>query len=578
MGETYEIAVKFAANTSGFASSLFGATQNVNDFLKSVQDSGGASEVFGSAMGKLKGFAGSPIGKMSLLAGGAYAVGKGLASAVGSAASYESAFAGVKKTTELTDEQYRQLDTTIKNMSATMPATYEEIAGAMEMAGQLGASTTGELQAVATAAIEMGQSTNLGAEEAATSMTRFLNVTGGSLEDVSLLGSSIVELGNNFATTEAEIMQMSMRLASSGTQAGMTQSDILAMSASMSSVGISAEAGGTAMSKTMNQMSSAVISGGADLEAFASVAGMTSEEFKTAYEKDAYGAMVTFLEGLNGVQEGGGDVNATLETLDITEMRQTDTLKRLMGATDMMKEAQDKSSKAYQEGNALSNEAAQRNETLDSKVQMLKNAWNNLKATIGAPLIGVLATVVTWLASVAQWVSNGIGGLINFVSNIKQKIGEAIGWVKNKVSEWKQMGRNMITGLVNGVKEKAYALVNAAKNAVSNAVKSVKNFLGIRSPSRLMMEFGEYTSEGFAIGIENNAGMAESAMTDMASRLQTGIDTEVGLNAYANAPEFTSVGNGAMINLNLGGTNYRAFVNDISNAQNQQVNLELAYV
>lgn len=66
------------------------------------------------------------------------------------------------------------------------------------------------------------------------------------------LGSVIVDLGNNFATTESEIVAMGTRLASAGKLAGLTEPEIMALAAAMSSVGIEAEAGGTAMTQTLN--------------------------------------------------------------------------------------------------------------------------------------------------------------------------------------------------------------------------------------------------------------------------------------------------------------------------------------
>lgn len=62
------------------------------------------------------------------------------------------------------------------------------------------------------------------------------------------LGSAIVDLGNNYATTEQDIVNMATRLAATATTAGISEQGILALSTALSSVGIEAEAGGTAMS------------------------------------------------------------------------------------------------------------------------------------------------------------------------------------------------------------------------------------------------------------------------------------------------------------------------------------------
>src|SRR5690606_20758681 len=119
------------------------------------------------------------------------------------------------------------------------------------------------------------------------------------------LGSTIVDLGNNLATTEAEISSMALRLAGAGKQIGLTESDILAFAASLSSVGIEAEAGGSAFSKVMVNMQLAAEQGGEDLKAFAKVAGMSASDFKKAYQQDATGAIISFIKGLSTAEERG---------------------------------------------------------------------------------------------------------------------------------------------------------------------------------------------------------------------------------------------------------------------------------
>ena len=98
--------------------------------------------------------------------------------------------------------------------------------------------------------IDLGESTNLSADEAASALAKFSNITGTSAANYGRLGSVIVGLGNNFATTEADIVSMGTRLASAGTLAGLTEPEIMALATAMSSVGIEAEAGGTAMTET----------------------------------------------------------------------------------------------------------------------------------------------------------------------------------------------------------------------------------------------------------------------------------------------------------------------------------------
>ena len=128
---------------------------------------------------------------------------------------FESAFTGVEKTVDGTEKQMKELKQGIKDLAKEIPSSTTEISEVAEAAGQLGIQTDNVLNFTKTM-IDMGNATNLSADEAATTLARFANVTQMSQSDFDRLGSVIVALGNNFATTESEIANMGMNLGSAG--------------------------------------------------------------------------------------------------------------------------------------------------------------------------------------------------------------------------------------------------------------------------------------------------------------------------------------------------------------------------
>ena len=170
----------------------------------------------------------------------------------------ESAFTGVKKTIDenelaakfgSVEAGYEALDKAIWQMTQDTASSYEEIAGVMEWAGQLGVpigEAGEEIIGFTKAMVMMGDTTNISSSEAAESLAKFMNITGTSFKESENLGSAIVDLGNNFSTTEADIVRLATRLAGAGTQIGLSEAEILAFATSLSSVGITAEMGGSA--------------------------------------------------------------------------------------------------------------------------------------------------------------------------------------------------------------------------------------------------------------------------------------------------------------------------------------------
>lgn len=411
----------------------------------------------------------------------------GVGFSVKAASDFESAFAGVKKTVdEATDANgkvtisYNDLEKGIRDMSKTLPASAAQISEVAENAGQLGIKTENVLSFTRTM-IDLGESTNMSADEAATALARLANITGMPQTEFDKLGAVIVDLGNNFATTESEITEMGLRLAGAGHQVGMSEAQIMSFAAALSSVGIEAEAGGSAFSKvmvemqlavenganafsgleslsqqtgvSMEQVSNAVRNGGKELKNtagamgltskelktmhkeatdasgklndFAEVAGMSAEQFSKAFKEDASGAIIKFIEGLGKAEENGQSAIAVLDDMGITEVRLRDSLLRAAGASDVFKSAIDRGNNAWGENTALTEEASKRYETFESKVKILKNKVNDLAIEFGGPFMDALTDaldalqpVLNVLSDLAKSFSNASPEMKRFIMSI----------------------------------------------------------------------------------------------------------------------------------------------------------------
>lgn len=321
--------------------------------------------------------------------------------AVKTAMDFESAFTGVTKTVDATTEELDSLRQGIIDMSKEIPSSTTEISAVAEAAGQLGIQTPNILGFTRTM-IDLGNATNLSAEEGAASLAQFANVTGMSQEKFSNLGSTIVDLGNNFATTEADIVSMGSRLVGAGAQVGMTEPQILGFATALSSVGIEAEAGGTAFSTLMSNMQLAVETGGESLTQFAEVSGMSAEQFQQAFRDDAAGAILAFVDGLSTCEERGMSAISVLDEMGLSDVRMRDALLRAAGASDVFTQAIATGTTAWEENTALTNEAEKRYGTTASQIEIAKNRMADSARVIGEQIMPVVADVMDGVADLAE--------------------------------------------------------------------------------------------------------------------------------------------------------------------------------
>ena len=292
--------------------------------------------------------------------------------AVKASLDFESSFTSVRKTVDATEAEFSALASASKSMSTQIAASTTQINEVMATAGQLGIANDYLVDFTRTM-IDLGNSTDIVANDAASTLAKFANITTMDQSQFGNLGATLVDLGNNFATVESDIMNMSLRLAAAGHQVGLTEPQILGFAAALSSVGVRAEMGGSAFSKALINMEVAAETGGEALEDFARVSGMTAEGFKALWDSDPAAAFQAFIVGLAQMDEAGVSAIATLQEIGIAEIRLRDTLLRSVNANELFAEAQATAVNAWEENTALTEEANKRYATTQSRLTNLKN-------------------------------------------------------------------------------------------------------------------------------------------------------------------------------------------------------------
>jgi TP901 family phage tail tape measure protein len=339
------------------------------------------------------------------------------AGAIKAASDFESSFAGVRKTVDATEPEFAKLAQGLRNMAKEVPANVNELNKVAEAAGQLGIRKDDILQFTRTMA-DLGVATNLTADEAATATAQFQNIFGAAGKDVDRFGATLVALGNAGASTEKDIIDMGLRIAGAGHQVGLTQAQVMAFASALSSVGINAEAGGSAISRVFLKINDAVAAGGSKLAEFARIAGMSSGEFKEAFETNAAQATTAFIGGLARLKSEGENVNATLENVVGKNIILKDTLLRASGAGQLLTDQIKLAESAWQDNNALTKEAAERYKTFASQSQLLWNELRDVGITLGTALLPVMRD----LLAVAKPVIQAAGEMVDWFSKLPEPV------------------------------------------------------------------------------------------------------------------------------------------------------------
>lgn len=339
---------------------------------------------------------------LPLIAAGGYAL--------KTAIDFETAFTGVTKTVDGTEAQLNRVRDGIIDMSLRIPAATTEIAAVAEAAGQLGVEID-SIEEFTEVMIALGVSTNLTADQAANSIARITNIMGTGTEELGQFGAALVGLGNNSATTEADILEMSNRIAGIANLSESSEAEMLSLAAALSAVGVRAESGGTSVTKTIkdfDEWSEAIrsVDGnfdelGGKAKAFFDLLG-GQEGFENFDQLTGVQQYEQFIRVLQDAEAQGGNLIGILADLGLQEIRQSDAILRMVGAGDLLSDTLAIGNAEWEANTALTEEAGKRYETTASQLQIVRNKADNAARIFGEALLPILIDLLNGITPILE--------------------------------------------------------------------------------------------------------------------------------------------------------------------------------
>lgn len=464
-----------------------GVTGQINQSLK---DAAKSSAGFDSSLANTR----YAMHDLSMTAGmlGA-ALTAGLAVGVKTVTDYETAIANIRRTGEMSADAAAKLRDEFVQMASEIPVAFSELGRIGELAGQLNVPSD-RIAAFTENVAMFGATTDVTVDAAATAFGRLDALLPDVQGQYDRLGSSILKVGINSVATESEIISTTSQIAAAGSAAGMTADQVIGLSASFASLGVAPEAARGTVIRVLGLMNAAISEGGENLQAFASAANMSAQEFAASWGTSAF--TDSFIGFLEGIDSEGSRAQLALKNLGIWAARDQNNLLKLSQNTQTVTEIMGDAATGFDNAGILGEQFGIKADTLASKLQLLVNNMSNLVAQAGEVSGGAFGMLL-----------DGINGILKSATEL----------VDNPMVQWMTAAAAATMALSAGV-----AL---AGSGVGRLLASSLALIPVKQQARAMTDqlTASYYGNLRAI-IANEAGL-----TRMQTRMRAASATAAGL-------------------------------------------------
>lgn len=293
---------------------------------------------------------------------------------------FDSGLKNVSKTTNMSGKDLSLFGDAIVELSMKLQVVdATKLLEYATAAGQLGVRGRSDILAFTEAMAMLETASNISGEEGASEIARMLTLVDGGVQNVKEFGDEIVNLGNNFAATEKEILANAEQIAQNVGIYKIGRQDVLAFATATKAVGLEAELVGSTFSRTLGTFEKTIRSG-KGLGDVLKIVGGTSQDLQRRFRDDAAGVFRDYVRGLNNIHSAGGSVNEALERTGIVAVRDQRVLASLAtNGYDVLTNAMDKVRNA---NGAMQAEFENGASKLENQTRRMGIAWDNFVLSI----------------------------------------------------------------------------------------------------------------------------------------------------------------------------------------------------
>lgn len=423
---------------------------------------------------------------------------------------YETAFTNVERVTDMNAQQTARLREEFKALALQIPLTFQDISGIATLGAQLGVSENNLTGFTATVS-KFSAVTNVSNESAAQSFGALSELLNFAQADFEKFGASVAFAGSKSVATESEILSVATQIGGVAGAAGFSAEKVVGLATALASLRVPAEQSRGALTRVFQEVNRAVSENGPQLQTFASILGMTSDEAANLARTDMSGFFDRFVQGLQGLTPE--QLTQALDALSLSDQRVTNTLSRLSSQYDVVTQSQAFASQGFEEGTFLAEAFATKADDLASKIQFLQNAIANLADSAGQTLAPVFGGLIDTLKNIVvgfgEFASSNWGGFfIGVATAVTILVGALAGLVAITLTT---------VGGVLALATAFYAIRGAATGSFASAISTViANLTGLTISSATAT--GALTALRIAL-IATGIGVAVVAIGGIAAAL-----------------------------------------------------------